>query len=139
MKKLILVLAFVILYGCGSGSSGSFATPPAGATPTPPVIEYCAASIIWEAPVMRKNGLPLSPEDFDKFTIYVSNKPGKHEYDLIMVIDVLDKFAITYRIENLPYQESYIYLTVTLTDGRVSHFSPEWSWDCVIGKVYEED
>ena len=87
---------------------------------------------------MRKNESSLSPEDFEKFTIYVADKPGKNDSDLIMVIDVLDKYAITYRIEKLPYQESYIYLTVTLTDGRVSQFSPEWSWDCVIGKLYEE-
>ena len=134
MKRLICVWVFVILYGCDLSSSSSPKSPPL----PPPVIEYCAVNLIWEAPVMRKNGEPLSPENFEKFTIYVADKPGKHDSDLIMVIDVLDKFAITYRIQSLPNQESYIYLTVTLTDGRVSYFSPEWSWDCVIGKLYEE-
>ena len=131
MKKSIWIL--VILCGCHGKSS----SPPDD--PSPPLPEYCAANIIWEAPTMRKNGASLSPEDFEKFTIYVADKPGKNDSDLIMVIDVLDKYTITYRIEKLPYQESYIYLTVTLTDGRVSQFSPEWSWDCVIGKLYEED
>ena len=131
MKRLIWV--FVFLYGCDSGSSSSPLSPP------PPVPEYCGASIIWEAPVLRRNGLPLSPEDFEKFTIYVGETPGRQEHDLIMVIDVPDGTATTHRIEGLPYRMSYIYLTVTDTEDRVSSLSKEWFWNCVIGGLYEPE
>ena len=129
MKKSVWILA--ILYGCGGGSSSSSDPSPSS------VSETCAANVIWEAPSLRHNGLPLSPDEFDKFTIYVGDTPGRKESDLIMVIDVTDKTAITHRIDGLPYQKSYIYLTVTDTEGEISPHSPEWSWDCVIGELYE--
>lgn len=134
MKRLFLLLS-LFLWGCGGGGDG--VTPAQPLDEPPPLPELCSASIIWEAPTMTQSGLPLYSEDFDKFTIYVGGAPGRHDYDLIMVIDISDKTLTTHRIEGLLYSDSYIYMTVTYTEGLVSPLSPEWVWDCVTGKLYE--
>lgn len=124
-----LLLALFILWGCESGSDA----PP----PTEPPLQICSTLVTWDAPSLYIGGSPLSPEDFERFTIYVGEAPGKNQYDLIMVIDILDTTANALRIEGLPYKVSYIYMTFTDTVGMISPLSPEWVWDCVTGRLYE--
>ncbi len=123
MKK-IFALWLIILVGCESSA------PPDD--PDDPV-QTCAATIVWEAPSLRQGGLPFLLEDIERFTIYVSEAVGQLEFDLLLVLDVTNPMATTHRIENLP-EQSYIYMTVTDTDGVVSPFSSEWSWDCITGE-----
>ena len=129
MKRLA-VLALLALWGCGGGGGE---TPP----PEQPLPQICSTLITWDAPSLYRSGLPLSPDDFDRFTIYVGEEPGRQQFDLIMVVDILDVTAAAVRIEELPYKVSYIYMTVTDKRGMTSALSPEWVWDCVTGAPYE--
>lgn len=82
--------------------------------------------------MLNQNGHPFLLEDIEKFTIYVAEAAGQRQFDLLFVFDLNNSMVMTHRIHNLPKQ-SYIYMTVTGLDGHTSAFSPEWSWDWVIG------
>lgn len=132
MKKWLWIP--IVLLGCDGGGS----TPPPEPPPEPPPLpEFCGANVIWEAPVARYGGVPISLEELEKYTIYVGEQPGKSESDLILIVDVTDRYANTFYVEGFPYRDSYIYMTVTDIEGRTSPHSFEWVWDCVTGRQYE--
>ena len=125
MKRYLSIL-FVFLLGCDSGTpqlSDSYPEPP---------LQTCPVNVIWEAPTLLLGDEPLSIEDIERFTIYVATSPGKLQRDLVLVSDIIDSSAIMHRIDAVPVN-SYIYMTVTDTDGRISPLSVEWFWDCVVG------
>lgn len=119
MKKWALILALSLLWGCDES-----------ATPPP---QTCSATVFWQSPVLLEDGRPFLLEDIEKFTIYVADAVGQQQFNLLFVFDVNNPTAMTHRINGLPKQ-SYIYMTVTATDGHTSAFSQEWSWNCVVGR-----
>lgn len=84
---------------------------------------------------MRQGGLPLLPGEILKFTIYVAEEVGQNQFDILFVYETGPN-ELSQIMDDLP-EQTYMYMSVTDTDGFVSPLSQEWSFDCVVGELVD--
>ena len=116
MKKLLLLVLVAALVSCDGGGI----TLPTG----------CDANVNWSPPTERLGGAPLSVEELEKFTIYVSKTGDTDQKELERVLDVNDTYLISWRVENLGQGTHWFYMTATDTEGNVSGYSNILSMTC---------
>ena len=122
-----------MLVGCSGGGENTWTTGPpvTGETTTPsantggvlPPPATCNVTITWEAPYDRIDGTPITTEELEKYTIYISHQEDTKPSTLITIVDVTDTDLITFEIKGLSKGQKYFYMTVTDTEHRESTFS----------------
>lgn len=109
MRFILALLAVSLVAGCGKSGGGN---------PSPPSVS-CSATIVWEPPTERTSGQPLTLEELEKYTVYVSLRDSVEDQYIQQVIDV-DINLITLEVRDLGPGPHWFYMTVTDLDGITS-------------------
>ena len=105
------LIPLLVLAGCSQGGQDTVPT------------SNCKALLLWESPMDTVDGSPFNVEQVEKFTIYVSKKADWEQENVTLIMDVSDKYLISWEMNNLPPGENYFYMSVTTNEGDISGYS----------------
>lgn len=83
----------------------------------------CNAILTWTAPTTTIDDIPISTDELEKFTIYMSEQPSTEMQYIELVSEITDTNLILWEIKNIGNGTHWFYMTTILKEGNVSPFS----------------